>query len=268
MTTIALVIPWFGENLKGGAEQLAWQVANRLADRGHKIEVLTTCCAAFLEDWSINHLPAGSERMGNLVVRRFKVDKRNGEMFSRANCYGLAVPPEDLRPGVNPFTFGTREQFIAENINSVALERYLKRNSKKYHCFIFMPYLYGIILNGLPLVSGKAWLQPCLHNEVYAYLPEVEQCVRKCQGVLYNSLGEEQLAHDLFGPGIIGKGTVVGVGVETWALLEPNYPCRSPASIWPIRPTYFALADGIPPKIRPCWWRHFEDFVCIIPRAG
>ena len=226
MKPLALVIPWFGEDLKGGAEQLAWQVSNRLAARGHTTEVLTTCCAAFLQDWSTNHLPSGVETVGELVVRRFKVDKRNGDIFNRANSHGLAVPLENLKPGMNPFTFGTGEQFVAENINSIALERYLKRNQKKYHAFIFLPYLYGVILNGLPLVAEKSWLQPCLHDEVYAYLPEVEKCMRQCKGILYNSLGEEKLAHSLFGPGIMRKGEVVGVGVESFDRQQDELPVQ------------------------------------------
>jgi len=223
---VAVVIPWFGRELKGGAEQLAWQVSNRLAKRGHAVEVLTTCCASFLEDWSTNHLPAGVESLDGLVVRRFKVDRRNGELFNQANTHGLSVPAESLRPGSNPFTFGTGDLFVAENINSQALERYLKRKSKKYHAFIFLPYLYGVILNGLPLVAEKAWLQPCLHDEVYAYLPAVEHLMRSCHGLLYNSLGEERLAHNLFGPGIDRKGHVVGVGVESFDLGQDPLPTR------------------------------------------
>ncbi len=224
MRPIALVIPWFGKELKGGAEQQAWQISTRLANRGFEVEVLTTCCAAFLEDWSTNHLPAGTQQLENLVVRRFKVDKRNGEMFNQANAHGLSVPQENLRPGINPFTFGTRELFVSENINSVALEKYLKKNKKKYHCFIFIPYLYGVILNGLPLVAEKSWLQPCLHDEVYAYLPEVERCMRLCRGILYNSRGEEALARKLFGPGIMEKGKVVGEGVEASEIDKDQLP--------------------------------------------
>lgn len=216
MKPVAFVIPWFGENLKGGAEQLAWQVSTRLAGRGHAIEVLTTCCASFLEDWSINHYQTGVEEIAGLSVRRFKVDKRDGTLFNHANSHGLSIPPENLRPGVNPFTFGTGEVFVSENINSLALEKYLRRNEKKYHAFVFLPYLYGIILNGLPVVKDKSWLQPCLHDEVYAYLPQVEDIMRKCRGLLYNSLGEERLALNLFGPGIIRKGEVVGVGIESY----------------------------------------------------
>lgn len=224
MKPVAFVIPWFGEELKGGAEQLAWQVSNRLARRGYPVEVLTTCCASFLDDWSVSQLPAGVEQHGELVVRRFKVDKRNGELFNQANSYGLAIPPEELRPGINPFTFGTGELFVAENINSTSLERYLRWNKKKYHAFVFLPYLYGVILNGLPLVAEQAWLQPCLHDEVYAYLPEVESAMRQCRGILYNSLGEERLASNLFGPGIVRKGEVVGVGVESFELPQGELP--------------------------------------------
>ena len=224
MNPVAFVIPWFGQNLKGGAEQLAWQVSNRLAKRGHKIEVLTTCCSSFLEDWSVNHLPSGAEMIDGLLVRRFKVDKRNGDLFNQANSYALAIPPENLRAGINPFTFGTGELFVAENINSLALERYLKWNKKRYHAFVFLPYLYGVILNGLPHVAEKSFLQPCLHDEVYAYLPEVENIMRGCHGILYNSLGEERLAHNLFGPGIARKGEVVGVGVESFDLTQQELP--------------------------------------------
>ncbi|HIP82750.1 MAG TPA: group 1 glycosyl transferase, partial [Desulfocapsa sulfexigens] len=224
MKPIAFVIPWFGEQLKGGAEQQAWQVSNRLLQVGIEVEVLTTCCSSFLDDWSVNHLPSGAHDLNGLKVRRFKVDKRNTNLFNNANAHALAVPPDRLRPGSNPFTFGTGEQFVAENINSLALERYLTRNKRKYQAFIFIPYLYGIILNGLPLVADKAWLQPCLHDEVYAYLPEVENIIRSCRGILYNSPGEELLAHNLFGPGIMRKGQVVGEGVEIGKLSKGDLP--------------------------------------------
>ncbi|GAB4332627.1 MAG: hypothetical protein Kow0089_00620 [Desulfobulbaceae bacterium] len=226
MKPVGIVIPWFGAELKGGAEQLAWQVANRLADRGWPVEVLTTCCRAFLEDWSVNHLRPGRERLGNLVVRRFKVDKRNAALFNAANSHGLAVEQARLRPGINPFTFGTDDAFVAENINSSALERYLRRKRNRYHCFVFLPYLYGIVLNGLPLVADKAWLQPCLHDECYAYLPQVERIMRECRGILYNSLGEERLAWNLFGPGIQRKGAVVGVGIESFERHFESLPER------------------------------------------
>jgi glycosyltransferase involved in cell wall biosynthesis len=84
-----------------------------------------------------------------------------------------------------------------------------------YHAFLFIPYLYGPILNGLPLVADRAYLQPCLHNEVYAYLKEVEYLFHKAKGILFNSEGEAFLAQELYGPTIIPKSVVVGEGVES-----------------------------------------------------
>ncbi len=55
---IGIVIPWFGRDLLG-AERHAWELATRLAKRGHRVEVITTCCRSFQHHWSENDLPAG-----------------------------------------------------------------------------------------------------------------------------------------------------------------------------------------------------------------
>ncbi|MDP7078111.1 MAG: hypothetical protein QGI64_07605, partial [Desulfobacterales bacterium] len=83
MKRIAFVIPWFGRNLKGGAEQQAWQAATRLARRGHEVEVLTTCCQSFFEDWSSNHFSAGTSHEHGLNIHRFPVDRRDHKSFDR-----------------------------------------------------------------------------------------------------------------------------------------------------------------------------------------
>jgi len=224
MKPVAIVIPWFGRELKGGAEQLAWQVATRLAARNHSIEVLTTCCRAFLEDWSVNHYKAGEYRNDNLLVRRFKVDRRNSDRFVATNEHLLSIPKERLRPGTYPFAPAADHTFVSENIQSKALMKWLKKKANNYKSFIFLPYLYGPIIKGLPIVAKKSFLQPCLHNEVYAYLPQVDNIFRMCKGILYNSMGEESLAENIYGPGIILKGRFMGVGIENCGQTLNNYP--------------------------------------------
>ena len=214
MKPIAIVIPWFGEELKGGAEQQGWQLATRLAARGHKVEVLTTCCRAFQEDWSSNHLKPGLTYSGNLAIRRFRVNRRRTHAFDRVNQIMLGLNRADLKPGVNPVSPADAEIFAAENINSDRLLKFLKQHQNDYHAFLFLPYLYGPILNGLPVVASRAFLQPCLHDEVYAYLPQVANIVHLAQGLLFISHGEAQLAEQLYGPGIIPKSTIAGAAVE------------------------------------------------------
>ena len=81
--TVAIIIPWFGQELKGGAEQLAWQVATRLAERGDRVEVLTTCCRSFQDDWATNHFDAGASQESGMTIRRFRVDTRDRVAFER-----------------------------------------------------------------------------------------------------------------------------------------------------------------------------------------
>ncbi len=132
----------------------------------------------------------------------------------------LAISAVNLKPGVTPVSDELSDIFSSDNINSTALLQHLARSKAAYRAFLFMPYLYGPILNGLPIVADRAYLQPCLHNEVYAYLPQVEYIFHKAKGVLFNSEGEALLAQKLYGPGIINKSLVVGEGVEIAP--EPN----------------------------------------------
>jgi len=140
---LALVISWYGRDLKGGAEQLAYQVATRLARRGHRVEVLTTCCRSFLDDWTHNHHPAGVQEEDGVLVRRFRVDKRRSDQFVAANDFVLAVPKEQLLPGVSPFTCGTADVFVHENIRSKALLQHLRRHGHAYRAIVFLPCRKG-----------------------------------------------------------------------------------------------------------------------------
>lgn len=219
---IGIVIPWFGKELVGGAEQLAWQVATRLAERGHNIEVLTTCCRAFQEDWATNHLRAGLSCEQGVTIRRFPVDPRDQVDFDRINAELLRLPSSELKPGVNPASSLDSSIFAKENINSSSLINHLRNHKNEYSSFIFIPYLYGPILNGLPIVADRAYFQPCLHNEVYAYLPEVEGLFRTAKFLLFNSEGEAELAQRLYGPGVIRRSEVIGAGIEVDAVNEAS----------------------------------------------
>lgn len=214
MKPVAIVIPWFGEALKGGAEQQAWQLATRLAARGHQVEVLTTCCRSFFDDWSENHHPEGMQTESGLCVRRFKVDRRDKPAFDTLNQRLLAIDAASLRPGCALPGIDDADLWQRENINSAALQAWLQRAAAQYAAFIFMPYLYGTTLNGLPLVASRAWLQPCLHDEAYAYLPGVARAFYGARRLLFNSAGEMQLAARLYGPMVHAKGHVMGEGVE------------------------------------------------------
>lgn len=219
---IAIVTPWFGEALKGGAEQQAWQVAQRLAQRGHAVEVLTTCSGSFQDNWAKNTHRPGVSHLGNITLRRFRLDRTDQGRFVQANQALLSVPINQLRRGINPVSTADAAAFCSENIKSEALLQHLKKKASQYQAVIFLPYLYGPILNGLPLAAEKAFLQPCLHDEAYAYLPGVAKIIHGAKGLLFISEGEAQLAARLYGPGILSKSLVAGAGIEAGVHFDPG----------------------------------------------
>lgn len=221
MKRIAIVIPWFGADLLGGAEQQAFQVSTRLAARGHNVEVLTTCNRSFYTDWSNNDYAAGARQENGLTIRRFPVESRDQQAFDSVNAKLLSLDQSTLRRGVSPLTADETNTFIQENIKSSALLNYLRGERETYDCFIFLPYMFASAVVGLPLVADRAWLQPCLHDEPQAYLPDVAELFRQARGLLFNSEGEFELALNLYGPGIYSRSTVVGEGIER-ATHEPE----------------------------------------------
>jgi glycosyltransferase involved in cell wall biosynthesis len=212
---VAVVIPWFGRALRGGAEEFAWQEATRLARRGHAVEVLATCGAAFQADWAVDHHPPGPSEEDGVTVRRFRLRRRDRAAFDEANRRLLAVPKAMLRPGVSPVDGATADAFVRENVHAPGLLEHLERHGAGYDAVLFLPYLYGPTLLGVERVAERAWLQPCLHDEAYAYLPQVAALVARARGLLFNSSGEAELAARLYGPAVWAKGVVVGGGVES-----------------------------------------------------
>jgi glycosyltransferase involved in cell wall biosynthesis len=197
--------------LTGWAERQARQLAERFAMRGHRVQVLTTTAKSPSEDWELNHFPAGESVDNDVVVRRFRVDRRDHDAFDRANAFLLSQPLA-VRRMVLPK--GHVKAFVEENITSRALLAYLAEHGQGYDSLIFLPYLYGPTLSGLPLVRERAWLQPCLHHECYALLPQVGSLFHQAKGLLFNSDGEAELALRLYGPGIREKSHVVGEWID------------------------------------------------------
>jgi glycosyltransferase involved in cell wall biosynthesis len=241
MSTIAIVTPWFGADLTGGAEQQAFQVATRLAARGYNVDVLSTCNRSFHSDWTVNHHAAGASSEHGLTLRRFPVDSRDAAAFDRVNAKLLALDPLELRPGVNPVPVDDARTFINENIKSAALLDYLRNEGHVYQAFIFLPYMFAPIMLGAGLVSDRSWLQPCLHDEAQAYLPQTAEMFRGVRALLFNSEGERELALRLYGPGLWARSHIVGEGIE-----EAHYKPEELAAALPaeLRGARFVLYLG------------------------
>ena len=85
MKPIALVVPWYGDDIKGGAEQACNYLAHSLQRAGADVEVLTTCVREASADRGKNTMEAGAHVENGILVRRFPVKAQDLRLYNPAN---------------------------------------------------------------------------------------------------------------------------------------------------------------------------------------
>ena len=179
------------------------------------MDALTTCCRAFEDDWSRNTLRPGIESIDGVRVHRYPVDARDRRAFTRVNSALLRIGPGNFKRGVSPLEPDDEATFFREGIRSRALSIAIAERAADYDAVVLLPYLYGPIVEGVARAGRRALLQPCLHDESYAYLDEVAKAHYSARRLLFNSTGEAELARRLYGPGIAPKSRVLGLGIDS-----------------------------------------------------
>ena len=208
MKKIGFVIPWYGENIPGGAEMELRQVTDRLHRAGVELELLTPCIKDAGLDWSRNSHKDGTETASNgITVRRFRVGERNAAAFDAVNAKlmkGMRITPAE------------EDIFLTEMAECSALYGYMKEHSDEYSLFVFIPYLLCTTYNGTKMFPEKSVLIPCFHDEAYAYISRYKEVFPKAAGMIFNARPESELAERLYGFSKSGTKTIVmGIGMDT-----------------------------------------------------
>jgi glycosyltransferase involved in cell wall biosynthesis len=209
---IAFVLPWYGENIPGGAETEAKSTAEKLFESGIDVDILTTCVKDFYSDWSFNYYPEGEYYVNGLRVRRFIVRERDTKLFDSINSKlmnGFSVTPYE------------EQKFIEEMVNSPSLYEYIRKNASKYDFFIFTPYMFGTTYYGISICPEKSILIPCLHEESYAYMDIYKNMFTRSRGIIFYSDAEEKLAKRIFSLKNISS-IVIGGGIESNFISNPS----------------------------------------------
>lgn len=205
MKKIGFVIPWYAENIPGGAEMETREVTKHLKAAGLDVEILTTCVKEFGSDWNKNFYPEGEEIVHNVPVKRFKVRKRDTRAFAAVNT--------KLMNGTVP-TAEEQQIFVDEMVNSPDLYKYIKKHSREYTAFVYIPYMFGTTYFGVKTCPEKAVLIPCFHDEAYVYMDIFRSLYSKAAGMIFNARPEYELTKRLYD--IENMQTVVmGIGMDT-----------------------------------------------------
>jgi len=207
---LALVSPRYAAGAAGGAENLIQQWAEKLAARGHRVEVLTTCAKSHFT-WE-NHFPAGPGMVGGVKVIRFPVNDRDTVIHQEV---------QDKIARAEELTLAEEEAWLDNGVTSDSLIRHLESNASRFDAVIFAPYLFGLTYRGVLAVPEKAVLVPCLHNEPFAYLEATRRIFSAARAVFFNTPGERDLARSIF-PLEEERSRIVGMGVEPPGEIVPR----------------------------------------------
>lgn len=205
MKKIGFVIPWYGEDIPGGAEMELRGLVHHLHDSGIALEVLTTCVKEFTSDWNVNYHPAGLTEINGISVRRFKVRKRNTQAFDHVNIKlmnGQMLSREE------------EKVFIHEMVNSDDMYCYMGEHKEEYGLYVFIPYMFGTTYYGLLACPEKSVLIPCFHDEAYIYMKIFREAYSKAAGIVYNAQPEYELMQPIYNLENTCQ-KVIGVGMNT-----------------------------------------------------
>ena len=219
---IAFIIPWYGASIPGGAEAETRRTAEKMAQYGLPVEVLTTCVRDFYADWSVNHHRPGIEEINGVSVHRFPIRPRNRVAFDTVNALlmaGKKISPAEERT------------FMHEMVRSPGLEDYIRDHCDEY-IYLFIPYMFGTTYWGIQICPERSYLIPCLHDESYARMQLLVKPFQRVRGMICHSQPEMELAQQTFRLGdeqliLVGEG--VDTAIEAKAdRFRPKYGIKEP----------------------------------------
>ena len=203
---LAIVVPRYGEEILGGAETFARELAERLPRQEFDVEVLTTC-ADDLVSWR-NVFPAGKMQVHGIPVYRFPIAHH---LRDKKRYWELMIKFTNRWPT----TVDEEYAWIAQSAHSPELYAYIARHGTSYDLLLFVPYLFGMTFYGTSLYPERSVLWPCLHDEPFARFLQTRLMMQECRGIMFTSEPERQLAEgklSIQNPG----STIVGFGLDPY----------------------------------------------------
>jgi glycosyltransferase involved in cell wall biosynthesis len=207
---LAVVVQRYGAEINGGAELHARYVAEHLA-RHHDVEVLTTCARDYVT-WR-NDLPAGTEQVNGVAVRRFPVSReRNPEDFGRRSI-AVFEHPHSVKDEL--------DWLDAEGPASPALLKYLTAADAGHDFAFFFSARYYHAFHGARAVPHKAILVPTAERDPAVAVSIFAPLFRGVRGIMYNSFEERAMINALADNHGV-PGVVVGIGSDIPAHTDPS----------------------------------------------
>lgn len=202
---VAVVIPWFGKDISGGAENAAYGLVSALADYAPDIdvEVLTSTLPEFAQDWNRPTYVEGLNEEEGMAVRRFHPTTHDRTVFDFIN--GTFLMPGGTAPLLSsdgsyrsPLPACLESFYLKRMVSCPGLIAHIEQNWDAYDAFAFIPYMFATTVLGCAVAGPKAMLIPCQHDERYAYMKLYSRVFSNVGAVLCHVRSESALFRRLY----------------------------------------------------------------------
>ena len=199
---LRFVVQRYGLDVAGGAELACRLFAERLAARGHDVEVLTSTAHDYAT-WR-DHFDPGEHEINGVRVLRLPVrHARRPERFT---------PLDQLVLGCVPVPLALQRLWVRElGPDLVGLADELRDD---VDATVFFTYLYAHTVLGLPAAAalGPVLLHPCAHAEPHLRPSVQDTSLRQADALAFFTEEERALVTQRLGRE--PEGEVVGIGFD------------------------------------------------------
>lgn len=203
---LLFVVQRYGPEVYGGAEVFSREFATRMADRGHDVDVVTSCAVSYV-DWANVYEPGTSELAG-VTVHRLPVDRpRDNDLFNALNVR--------VNAGSRPTPLHLQRAWMdLQGPHLPALGGWLEDNAGDYDVAVFYTYLYWSTWTGLAAAGRhvRTVLHPTAHDEPPLYLAIYDLMFRLPSAMGYLTPEEATLVGERFR--LRRPSVTTGVGVD------------------------------------------------------
>ena len=210
---LAVVVQRYGADINGGAELHARYIAEQLAAHAD-VRVLTTCARDYVT-WR-NELPAGPDKINDIVVERFPVDRERDVVEFGRRSAKVFEQVHSLHEEL--------QWLESEGPASTRLIRRLHTAAAEFDFALLFSARYYHAYHGARAVPSRAILVPTAEREPSMGLRMFRPIFRGVRAIMYNSF-EERAAITALANNDHVPGVVVGVGSAVPEEVDPGRAC-------------------------------------------